>query len=175
MLDYIGSPDAELRDDLIYSTLHTWITNDVFRQKELRGLMLQAISPDYLFYKIGEKGTDSVFKRAFSVLIPPLILSVHEREPLLSEEQLYSVAEQVLEYVYLEEDVRLRRRKRLAHSTAHAADALDALARTIQNREFSYAILAAVRQKVRLHDYVYIHFEDERLVAPLCRYVTKIF
>ena len=55
MLDYIGSPDAELRDDLIYSTLHTWITNDVFRQKELRGLMLQAISPDYLFYKIGEK------------------------------------------------------------------------------------------------------------------------
>ena len=54
MLDYIGSPDAELRDDLIYSTLHTWITNDVFRQK-LRGLMLQAISPDYLFYKIGEK------------------------------------------------------------------------------------------------------------------------
>ena len=74
--------------------------------KKLRGLMLQAISPDYLFYKIGEKGTDSVFKRAFSVLIPPLILSVHEREPLLSEEQLYSVAEQVLEYVYLEEDVR---------------------------------------------------------------------
>ncbi len=85
-----------------------------FRQKELRGLMLQAISPDYLFYKIGGKGTDSVFKRAFSVLIPPLILSVHEREPLLSEEQLYSVAEQVLEYVYLEEDVRgYGRRKRV--------------------------------------------------------------
>ncbi|TKH13948.1 DUF2785 domain-containing protein [Bacillus wiedmannii] len=168
MLDYIGSPDAELRDDLIYSTLHKWITNDVFRQKELRGLMLQAISPDYLFYKIGEKGTDSVFKRAFSVLIPPLILSVHEREPLLSEEQLYSVAEQVLEYVYLEEDVRgYVEGKGWAHSTAHAADALDALARTIQNREFSYAILAAVRQKVRLHDYVYIHFEDERLVAPI--------
>lgn len=153
MLDYIGSPDAELRDDLIYSTLHTWITNDVFRQKELRGLMLQAISPDYLFYKIGEKDTDSVFKRAFSVLIPPLILSVHEREPLLSEEQLYSVAEQVLEYVYLEEDVRgYVEGKGWAHSTAHAADALDALARTIQNREFSYAILAAVRQKVRLSD-----------------------
>ncbi len=41
------------------------------------------------------------------------------------------------------------------------------LARTIQNREFSYAILAAVRQKVRLNDYVYIHFEDERLVTPI--------
>ncbi|MFZ7807475.1 hypothetical protein [Bacillus thuringiensis] len=25
------------------------------QQKELRGLMLQAISPDYLFYKIGER------------------------------------------------------------------------------------------------------------------------
>ena len=29
--------DAELRDDLIYSTLHTWITNDVFRQKNYEG------------------------------------------------------------------------------------------------------------------------------------------
>ena len=37
MLDYIGSPDAELRDDLIYSTLHTWITTDVFRQKNYEG------------------------------------------------------------------------------------------------------------------------------------------
>lgn len=168
MLDYIGSPDAELRDKLIYSTLERWITGEVFRQKELRGLLLQALSPDYLFYKIGEKGTDSVFKRAFSILIPPLILSIHEKEPFLSEEQLYSVAEQVLEYVYLEQDVRgYVEGKGWAHSTAHAADALDALARTIRNREFSYAILAAVRHKIYLHDYLYINFEDERLVTAV--------
>ncbi|WP_242223446.1 DUF2785 domain-containing protein [Bacillus cereus group sp. BfR-BA-01380] len=168
MLDYIGSPDAELRDELIYSTLEQWITGEVFRQKELRGLLLQALSTDYLFYQIGEKGTDSVFKRAFSILIPPLILSVHEKEPFLSEEQLYSVAEQVLEYVYLEQDVRgYVEGNGWAHSTAHAADALDALARTIRNREFSHAILTAVRHKVRLHDYVYINFEDERLVTAV--------
>ncbi|PFA17813.1 MULTISPECIES: DUF2785 domain-containing protein [Bacillus cereus group] len=168
MLDSIGSPDADLRDDLIYSTIERWITGEVFRQKELRGLLLQTLSPDYLFYKIGEKGTDSVFKRAFSILIPPLILSVHEKEPFLSEEQLYSVAEQVFEYVYLEQDVRgYVEGKGWAHSTAHAADALNALARTIRNREFSHAILAAVRHKVRLHDYVYINFEDERLVTAV--------
>ncbi|MEY8347899.1 DUF2785 domain-containing protein [Bacillus cereus] len=168
MLDSIGSPDADLRDNLIYSTLERWITGEVFRQKELRGLLLQALSPDYLFYKIGEKGTDSVFKRAFSILIPPLILSVHEKEAFLSEEQLYSVAEQVFEYVYLEQDVRgYVEGKGWAHSTAHAADALNALARTIRNREFSHAILVAIRHKVRLHDYVYINFEDERLVTAV--------
>ncbi|MGG2015156.1 DUF2785 domain-containing protein [Bacillus sp. S10(2024)] len=168
MMDYIGSNDAELRDELIYSTLERWITSEVFRQKELRGLLLQALSPDYLFYKIGEKGTDSVFKRAFSILIPPLILSVHENEPFLSEEQLYSVAEQVLEYVHLEQDVRgYVEGKGWAHSTAHAADALNALARTIRNRDFSHAILTVVRHKVRLHDYVYINFEDERLVTAV--------
>ncbi|MCM3737869.1 DUF2785 domain-containing protein [Bacillus cytotoxicus] len=168
MMDYIGSTDANLRDELIYSTLERWITSEVFRHKELRGLLLQALSPDYLFYKIGEKGTDSVFKRAFSVLIPPLILSVHEKEPFLSEEQLYSVAEQVLEYVYLEQDVRgYVAGKGWAHSTAHAADALDALARTVRNREFSHAILSVVRYKVRVHDYVYINFEDERLVTAV--------
>ncbi|ENQ3076956.1 DUF2785 domain-containing protein [Bacillus cereus] len=168
MMDYIGSTDAELRDELIYSTLERWITGEVFRQKELRGLLLQALSPDYLFYKIGEKGTDSVFKRAFSILIPPLILSVHEKEPFLSEEQLYSVAEQVLEYVYLEQDVRgYVDGMGWAHSTAHAADALDALARTIRNHEFSHAILTVVRHKIRLHDYIYINFEDERLVTAV--------
>ncbi|MEI4828283.1 DUF2785 domain-containing protein [Bacillus sp. FJAT-53711] len=168
MLDYIGSPDAELRDELIYSTLERWITSGIFRQKELRGLLLQALSPDYLFYQIDEKGTDSVFKRAFSILIPPLILSVHEKEPFLSEEQLYSVAEQVLEYAYLEQDVRgYVEGKGWAHSTAHVADALSALARTIRNREFNHAILAAVRHKVRLHDYLYINFEDERLVTAV--------
>ncbi|MGG2092094.1 DUF2785 domain-containing protein [Bacillus sp. S13(2024)] len=168
ILDYIGSPDAELRDELIYSTLERWITSGVFRQKELRGLLLQALSPDYLFYQIDEKGTDSVFKRAFSILIPPLILSVHEKEPLLSEEQLYSVAEQVLEYAYLEQDVRgYVEGKGWAHSTAHVADALSALARTIRNREFGHAILAAVRHKVRLHDYLYINSEDERLVTAV--------
>ncbi|HDX9588004.1 TPA: DUF2785 domain-containing protein [Bacillus pseudomycoides] len=168
MMDYIGSTDAELRDELIYSTLERWITGEVFRQKELRGLLLQALSPDYLFYRMGEKGTDSVFKRAFSILIPPLILSVHEKEPFLSEEQLYSVAEQVLEYVYLEQDVRgYVDGMGWAHSTAHAADALDALARTIRNHEFSHAILTVVRHKVRLHDYIYINFEDERLVTAV--------
>ncbi|WP_020060398.1 DUF2785 domain-containing protein [Bacillus sp. 123MFChir2] len=166
MMDYIGSTDADLRDELIYSTLERWITGEVFRQKELRGLLLQALSPDYLFYKIGEKGTDSVFKRAFSILIPPLILSVHEKEPFLSEEQLYSVAEQVLEYVHLEQDVRgYVAGKGWAHSTAHAADALDALTRTIRNREFLHAILAVIRHKVCLNDYIYINFEDERLVT----------
>ena len=76
---------------------------------------------------------------------------------MLSEEQLYSVAEQVLEYVYLEEDVRgYVEGKGWAHSTAHAADALDALARTIQNREFSYAILAPfVRRSAYMTTYTF--------------------
>jgi hypothetical protein len=84
MLDAIGSTDAELRDHLIYSTLAKWITNGVFREKELRGLLLQALSEDYLFYGIGEVGTNSVFKRAFSVLIPPLVLTVHETKLFLN-------------------------------------------------------------------------------------------
>ncbi|MCI4060659.1 DUF2785 domain-containing protein, partial [Bacillus cereus] len=76
--------------------------------------------------------------------------------------------ELVLEYLYLEVVVcGYVEGKGWAHSTAHAADALDALSRTIQNREFSYAILAAVRQKVRFSDYVYVHFEDERLLKPI--------
>ncbi|MFD3449745.1 DUF2785 domain-containing protein [Microbacteriaceae bacterium 4G12] len=166
MLAHIGSTDAELRDSLIYSTLAHWIQSGVFRQKELRGLLLQSMND--LFYEIDEKETDAVFRRAFSVLIPPLILSVHEKEPLLSLEQLYSVADQVLEYAYLEKDARgYVEGKGWAHSTAHTADALAALARNLHNREFGLALLDAVFHKVCVRDYLYIHFEDERLVTVI--------
>ncbi|UOY94139.1 DUF2785 domain-containing protein [Ectobacillus sp. JY-23] len=168
MLDFIGSTDAELRDELIYSTLAKWIKNGVFRDKELRGLLLQTLSEDYLFYGIGEKETDSVFKRAFSVLIPPLILSIHEKKPFLSQEQLYSVAEQVLEYIYLEKDVRgYVEGKGWAHATAHAADALHALARSLPEQWFALELLKAAHHMIAKQDYVYTDLEDERLASAI--------
>ncbi|MFZ7807474.1 DUF2785 domain-containing protein [Bacillus thuringiensis] len=88
-------------------------------------------------------------KRAFSVLIPPLILSVHVKNHCYGKNG--KCGRTSVGICIFKEDVRgYVEGKGWAHSTAHAADALDALARTIQNREFSYAILAAVRQKVQL-------------------------
>jgi hypothetical protein len=51
LLDFIGSSDAELRDNLIYGTIARWINRGEFRHKELRGLLLQVLSTDALFHR----------------------------------------------------------------------------------------------------------------------------
>ncbi|MDD5369725.1 MAG: hypothetical protein PHQ40_11605 [Anaerolineaceae bacterium] len=64
MLDQIGSPDSELRDDLIYSSSATWILRlHLFNGDQLRQLLSIALDDQHLFYAIGETNTDSVFTR----------------------------------------------------------------------------------------------------------------
>lgn len=44
MLKYIGDPQPELRDDLIYSTFYKWIKEKQwFREAELRELLLMLL------------------------------------------------------------------------------------------------------------------------------------
>lgn len=162
----IGSTDADFRE-LIDEVLTNWIANGVFRHKELRGLVLQALSPDYLLYGLGEKGTDSVFRRAASASILAAIISFQERDPFLSEEQLESVAEQMIEYLYLEQDVRgYIEGKGKAQAIVQAADALTAIARclTAEQASLAYAMLEAIKEKVCNREQVYAHFEDEHFV-----------
>ncbi len=166
ILEEIGSADAGFRE-LVYEVLKNWIVNGVFRHKELRGLLLQAISPYYLLYEIGENGTDSVFRRAASASIAAAIVSLHERDPFLSEEQLESVAEQMIEYLYLEQDVRgYIEGKGKAQAIVQAAVALTAIARCLTSEQASlaYALLEAIKEKVCQGEQVYAHFEDEHFV-----------
>lgn len=166
IMEEIGSNDADFRE-LIYEVLKNWIVNGVFRHKELRGLLLQALSPDYLLHGIWENGTDSVFRRAASAFVLVSILALHERDPFLSEEQLESVAEQMIEYLYLEQDVRgYIGEKGKAQAVVQAADALAILARclTAEQASLAYAMLEAIKEKVCNREQVYAHFEDEHFV-----------
>ena len=62
----LGSPDAELRDGTAYPALMTWIQRGVY--DELLGGLGDGMVAG-LQTHLGESGTDSVFRRSFSVLI----------------------------------------------------------------------------------------------------------
>ena len=90
MMPHLGSVDSELRDDLIYSCLATWILDEreIFAEDELKELLIICLDEEHIFYKLGEKETDSVFKRSFSMLMLPLLLialraSARTRSPLM--------------------------------------------------------------------------------------------
>jgi hypothetical protein len=134
MIVHIGALDPELRDDLIYTTFFQLIhRQQVLTPQQLRRLLQQVLDDEHLFYGIGEQGTDSVFTRAFSVLLLPLLLIVHRRQAYLGVAEITEVWEKLLRFMREEQDRRgFVEGKGWAHAIAHAADALDDLAQCVE-------------------------------------------
>ncbi|WP_155889949.1 hypothetical protein [Peribacillus kribbensis] len=68
MLANIGSVDSELRDSLIYSTYCKLMKGNHLTTGQMESLFDACLDENRLFYKIGEKESDSVFTRSFSSL-----------------------------------------------------------------------------------------------------------
>jgi hypothetical protein len=176
MLPHLGCPDAELRDDLIYSTLATWILADKFEDDDLKTLLRQLLTDEHLFYKLGETDTDSVFMRSFSMLIIPLIVSRHRLRPFLMPYELREVKVKLLDYLEREADLRgfvfdedeTGEPKGWAYAVAHTADALDDLVqcKELQGEDL-LEVLNSIRQKAAESKLVFVYSEDERLTTPV--------
>jgi hypothetical protein len=166
MLQHIGSTDSEFRDRLIYSTLSKWTISVAFTSEQMHELLRISLDEAHLFYKIGERDTDSVFTRTFSVLIIPLALYLDNSIKFLSKEEIIDIKEKVIKYLELENDVRgFVEGKGWAHSTAHAADALEDIARSEYiNHDELLEILDVIKMKICISNYTYINEEDERMV-----------
>jgi hypothetical protein len=170
MLEHIGSTDSYLRDDLIYSALATWILrHNAVGQAQLRTLLPIILDERHMLYKIGEKDTDSVFTRSFSILVLPLLLIAHRSHTLFSAVEIKQIKEGLLYYLENEKDRRgFVREKGWAHAIAHAADALDDLAQCAEmNKSDLEEILEAIRKVVCIESECYFHSEDERMVTAV--------
>lgn len=170
MLNYIGSTDSYLRDDLIYSAFGTWILRySALSPEQLRNLLLIILDESHMLYKIGEQDTDSVFTRSFSVLVLPLLLITHRSHLLFSAPEINRIKKQLLYYLENEKDHRgFVHEKGWAHAIAHAADALDDLAQCAEMNKSDLAeILEAIRKVICIESACYIYSEDERMVTAV--------
>ena len=166
MLSNIGSPDSELRDELIYTTFIRLINEGVLTGRQNQYLFEKCM--DHLFFKIGEKSTDSVFTRSFSSLVIAGLLSKDREVGVLSDLDLQYVLKRIIEYLRCEQDTRgYVDGKGWAHSIAHGADLLSALVRHTEfSMEYSTDILDVV-QDCLFKEATYIDDEEERLIFVL--------
>lgn len=165
MLTYLGHPDGELRDDLIYLTFVYWIDRGVYSAEALRALLDTVLDDSHLYLGLGEVESDSVFTRAFSVLLVPLILARHHQEPFFSPPELAQLQNTLTRYLKRERDLRgFVVDKGWAHAVAHSADALAALAACRElDAKALYALLELTRDTASTMKTHYTHGEDERL------------
>jgi hypothetical protein len=176
MSAYIGVPDAELRDDLIYVTLARWTLDGRLSEAQLEELLSTALDDAHLFYKLDEADSDSVFTRSFSMLLLALIVYAHRQNAFLSKAEILGIKDKVLEYVRREKDRRgyLGELKGWAHAVAHTADVLDelALCSELGAQELS-EILDAIARLAAENGIVYAYEEDERLSVAAASVLTR--
>ncbi|HCT37172.1 MAG TPA: hypothetical protein DF292_09115 [Firmicutes bacterium] len=171
MAPLIGSPDPELRDDLVLEAFYVIINNDLLTKAELRNLLDIIIDDHHLVCGLGESDTDTVFARTFSLLILSLLIEADCRLDFMGANTVLALRDLLIRQISQEQDLRGYVEGRgWAHSVAHSADAVHSLIahRLISgNQGHLQNLLHVLLQKICTHKIAYLYNEDERTVIPV--------
>lgn len=126
MLQNIGTTNAKLRDELIYSGFCELILNDALHEEQLTYILKTCLDDQHLLYRLGRfDGEDAVFTRSFSSLVIVLCLMRDHERPYIKEDLLQNVMKISHKYFINEVDFRgYIPHKGWAHSVAHSSDLL---------------------------------------------------
>ena len=176
MLEYIGDPDPELRDFLIYRTFYHWILEkEYFSENELLKILKTVQDEKHLFYKIGNKNDHSIFTRAFSVLLIALILAYHRKNSFIDYNLFLEIEDNLIKYYKNENDLRGYTEKNgWADGISHAADAFDELiACEESSREDILEVLKALKEMLSNEKHIFKEEEDERISNIVFRIIKN--
>ena len=168
LFGYLGSTDAELRDDIAYVVYANWLKRDMYSNEEIRGHINELLGN--LEKGIGETESDAVFLRAFSILLLAEIVHNDNKKSLFEKAQIQKILGKGLWYLETEKDPRgFVPVKGWAHALAHTADLMMVLGRNRHLGEDELArIFKGIAHKImQPNNYVYIHREDERLANAI--------
>ena len=84
LFSYIGSLDPELRDGIGYETFANWLEKNKYTPEQLSGYIMRLILN--LQEGLGERDTDSIFTRSFSVLFLAEIVHNDNKRGLLEKD-----------------------------------------------------------------------------------------
>ena len=172
--EYLGSPDPEFRDDIAYTTLAAWI----YRQRIVPADVTRTLLEEWtrhLSAGIGERGTDSIFKRSFSALSLGIVAILDNEAPFLERAEFDRLLAAAITYLAAERDTRgFDPVKGWMHSVAHTADLLKFLGRSrYLTKDQQAAILSGVSAKLDQVPEVLTHGEDERLARAVLSIIAR--
>lgn len=174
LFGYLGSTDPVLRDNIAYEVYANWLKQEIYPPEVVKkhvDLLLSNLEKG-----IGESASDTVFLRAFSILLLAEIVHNDNKKPLLEPTHVKTILERGIWYLGAEKDPRGHIPiKGWAHALAHTADLMLVLA---QNRHIDaadlWSILSTIsNQIIHSTNHVYIHGEDERLASAVLEVLRR--
>lgn len=166
MLEHIGHPQGEIRDQYNYRLFVELLSADQIPHEVIKSFAARLVGDDFLLKRLGEKGEDTVFTRSFSALWLTAIVYADRQLQLLEETSIDDMAKASLMFLGREKDLRsfVNEDNGWAHAIAHISDLLAAL---IQHRHFNLHYAPSILQEVKdafWKGRVYTDDEEERFV-----------
>lgn len=168
LLNHLGSLDADLREGPVYLILESWIQRGCYDRAALTKMATMLLHN--LAIGLGQRESDTVFLRSFSMLILANIIDYDLTHPALPENEMRQVLEHGLAYIHAENDLRGHDdEKGWAHTSAHAGDLLWALAqhRLVSAQDLERMMNAIAEKITAPIAFVYLYDEDERLTRAV--------
>lgn len=173
----LGSADPYLRDEIAYPTLATWVSEGVYDD------LLEGLGDGMtagLAVGLGEQGTDTVFRRSFSVLVLAGCIeratSVTSAQGGVPDETLLRWGDRIAGWLVREQDLRgFVPGKGWAHALAHGADALGALSQAAVMGRLELTVLLDVLadRLVTPTTARLVHGEDDRLARATMQILRR--
>ena len=129
LLDHLGDPNPDIRDELVFTSLARGIQEELFTQEQFQFIATRIVSDDGLDKEIDKTGT-STLERSFRALIYANLLSADGNEHSLFYQVLQTdirntMLDQGLHYLSKEQDTTgFSSQYGWVHAFAHGADLL---------------------------------------------------
>ena len=169
LLDYLASPDPELRDTFAYNILSRWLAIYRYHNPEQLLVMTRWLL-EQVDKGIGEIDSDTVFLRSYSIAILALIVYRDVKEHFMSQEDIRLILDTAQSYLLYEQDLRPHDpEKGWINAIANVSGLLRYLAmHELISTEQLQDILATVSQKVcQTAEQAFDHDEDDRLARVI--------
>lgn len=164
----LGSTDPELRDDIAYEAIATW----VYREQRLDAAELNRLRATLSANArrgLGEASGDGLFLRSFSTLALAVLAAEDMKRPFLDSQQFDGLVDLGIDELGSERDLRgYVPGKGWGHATAHCADLLKFLGRSHWLRPQQQSrMIEAIAGRLRSAGQVFVWGEDARLADAL--------
>jgi hypothetical protein len=169
----LGDPDPSIRDGIAYPTLATWIAGGIYDD------LLEGLGDGMatgLAVGLAEDGTDTVFRRSFSALVLADCIERDNAQQLVSATTLVAWGDCIASWFVRERDLRgWVPGKGWAHTVAHGADALAALAVSEAMGRLELTVLLDVMADRLLlpTGHFLMHGETDRLARATMRVLRR--
>ncbi len=169
LLDYLASPDPELRDTFAYNILSRWLAIYRYHSPEQLLVMTRWLL-EQVDKGIGDIDSDTVFLRSYSVAILALIVYRDVKEHFMDKADISLILETAQSYLLYEKDLRSHDpEKGWVNATANVTGLLRYLAmHELIETEQLQDILTTVSQKLfQSTEQPFDHDEDDRLARVI--------